>query len=145
MKNVAVSKIPCHFRNLMPFVKIGPIGRPRLAGRNGQQNWKFAAFKKVYGFKKACRFPKKLAAFASKKSPSGLAAAVEFVRLSRCWLLQNCNFAKVRPFLEKAMRASLNQRAIAPGTRRTGRILDENLRWFAYLLAPGSAQLRHSL
>ena len=57
-----LSKKICHFEKLchliknsllfVPFVKIGPIGRPRLVGRNGQQNWAAEL--------EGCRFQKSL-------------------------------------------------------------------------------------
>ena len=43
------------FNQKFPICKIGPIGHPRQAVRNGQQNWMFAEVKKIADFKITCR------------------------------------------------------------------------------------------
>ena len=47
--NFLVPKL-CRFKNIVPFQKIGPIGRARQALKNGQSKAKFAA-SEIY-----CRF-----------------------------------------------------------------------------------------
>ena len=47
--NFLVPKL-CRFKNIVPFYKIGPVGRARQAQKNGQNKAKFAA-SEIY-----CRF-----------------------------------------------------------------------------------------